>query len=76
MHYETPGGLTKEQLEEDPTSARQATATLPGAVEQKAGVYLKSIFMGANHRYALSGRLNHKISIMSLIHISEPTRPY
>ncbi len=63
MHYETPGGLNQMQLESNPRAARYATVTLPGAEAQKAGVYLKSIFMGANHQYEFNSRLNHKISI-------------
>ena len=63
MHYETPGGLNQMQLEFNPRSARYATPTLPGSEAQKAGVYLKSIFMGANHRYEFNSRLSHKISI-------------
>lgn len=34
LHYETPGGITKAQMDSLPTLARQPTATLPGAVEQ------------------------------------------
>jgi len=63
LHYETPGGLNEIQLESNPRAARYATPTLPGAEAQKAGVYLKSIFMGANHRYEFNSRLSHKISI-------------
>jgi iron complex outermembrane receptor protein len=36
LFYETPGGLTEAQFKDDPTQARPATNTLPGAVEQKA----------------------------------------
>jgi len=63
LHYETPGGLNEIQLESNPRAARYATPTLPGSEAQKAGVYLKSIFMGANHRYEFNSRLSHKISI-------------
>lgn len=63
MHYDTPGGLTKEQFDADPKASRPATMTLPGAAQQKAGVFIKSIFMGANHRFELGKRLNHHISV-------------
>jgi len=63
LNYETPGGLNEIQLESNPRAARYATPTLPGAEAQKAGVYLKSIFIGANHRYEFNSRLSHKISI-------------
>ncbi len=46
LYYETPGGITKQQMDSLPTLARQPTATLPGAVEQNAGVYNKTGFAG------------------------------
>jgi iron complex outermembrane receptor protein len=46
LHYETPGGITQMQMDSVPTLARQPTTTLPGAVEQKAGVYNKTGFAG------------------------------
>lgn len=46
LHYETPGGITKQQMDSLPTLARQPTATLPGAVQQNAGVYNKTGFAG------------------------------
>ena len=46
LHYETPGGITKRQMDSLPTLARQPTATLPGAVQQNAGVYNKTGFAG------------------------------
>ncbi|MBV9960848.1 MAG: TonB-dependent receptor plug domain-containing protein, partial [Parafilimonas sp.] len=46
LHYETPGGITKAQMDSLPTLARQPTATLPGAVKQNSGVYNKTGFAG------------------------------
>lgn len=46
LHYETPGGITKAQMDSLPTLARLPTTTLPGAVEQHAGVYNKTAFAG------------------------------
>ncbi|MEP6682547.1 MAG: TonB-dependent receptor plug domain-containing protein [Parafilimonas sp.] len=46
LHYETPGGITKQQMDSLPTLARQPTATLLGAVQQNAGVYNKTGFAG------------------------------
>ena len=48
LHYETPGGITQQQMDSLPTLARQPTSALPGAVEQKAGVYNKTYFAGAS----------------------------
>ncbi len=44
LHYETPGGITKQQMDSLPTLARQPTTTLPGAVQQNTGVYNKTGF--------------------------------
>ncbi len=46
LHYETPGGITLQQYDSLPKLARQPTATLPGAVQQHAGVYNKTGFAG------------------------------
>lgn len=46
LHYETPGGITKQQMDSLPTLARQPSGTTPGAVQQQAGVYNKTGFAG------------------------------
>ncbi|HVX26171.1 MAG TPA: TonB-dependent receptor [Parafilimonas sp.] len=46
LHYETPGGITKQQFDSLPTLARLPTSTLPGAIQQHAGVYNKTGFAG------------------------------
>jgi iron complex outermembrane receptor protein len=48
LFYETPGGITLQQMQTDPTLARQPTAIFPGAVEQKASVRNKTAFAGAS----------------------------
>jgi iron complex outermembrane recepter protein len=49
LNYETPGGLTKAQYDDDPTQARPATATQPSAVEQKAAVKNNTAYLGFVH---------------------------
>ncbi len=46
LYYQTPGGLTKAQYEQDPRQARSATPSLPGAIEQQAAVYNKTFYSG------------------------------
>ncbi|MDQ3048543.1 MAG: TonB-dependent receptor [Bacteroidota bacterium] len=65
LKYETPGGLTKQQWEEDPRSARPATKTLPGAEEQKAGIMNRTLFAGISHKAELNRFLRHVISVSS-----------
>ncbi len=53
IHYETPGGITKAQMDSLPTLARQPTAALPSAVQQNAGVYNKTGFCRLNASFFL-----------------------
>lgn len=46
LHYETPGGITKQQFDSLPSLARLPTSTLPGTMQQKAGVYNNTVFTG------------------------------
>lgn len=48
LFYETPGGINLQQMQTDPKLARQATATLPGAVEQNASIRNKTVFAGTS----------------------------
>lgn len=46
LFYQTPGGLTLAQFENNPQSARPATPSFPGAKEQKAGVFNSTLYSG------------------------------
>lgn len=63
LAYQTPGGLTESQYLADPRLARPATATLPGATQQDAGVYNDMLFGGITHKYVISEKLQHVLSI-------------
>jgi len=63
INYRTPGGLTREQLDIDPSMARPASASSPSATQQKAGVENKTFFGGITHQAALSDKLSHTASI-------------
>ena len=63
MHYETPGGITKQQFDSLPTLARLPTATLPGAIQQQAGIYNKTGFAGLSLKSVLSKVWNNTTSI-------------
>ncbi len=54
LYYQTPGGLTLSQWQLNPKQARLATATLPGAKQQKAAVYNKTIFTGLSNTFRFS----------------------
>lgn len=59
MDYETPGGLTFSQKDENPRASRPATRATPGAREQEAGIKNKTLFLGVSNRAPLSNKLSH-----------------
>jgi len=63
LDYETPGGLTLAQYQADPQAARPPTATIPGAIEQKAGIYQKMLMGGAVNEYHFNDRLRNVTSV-------------
>ena len=48
LYYQTPGGITAQQVDQNPLLARQKTSTLPGAVDQHTAIYNKTVFGGLN----------------------------
>lgn len=63
LGYRTPGGLTQEQMEENPRMSRPAAGPNPGAKEQRAGIYNKTFYGGIAHDAQFSDKLSHTISI-------------
>ena len=61
--YQTPGGLTADQLEIDPRAARYPTAVLPGSVEQRTGVDNQIFSGGVLHEAVFSKQRRHVISL-------------
>lgn len=61
LDYETPGGLTWEQMQTDRKQARPSTATLPGAKEQDAGIRNKMLLAGISHEYTAGSDFSHFI---------------
>lgn len=64
MYYQTPGGLTLQQMQANPRQARPATATSPGAAEQKAAIYNKTPFVGLSNRYSFNKHWSNVTSVM------------
>lgn len=65
LHYETPGGLTLEQMTKDRRQARPGTATLPGAVDQMAGIYNNMVLTGISHRYRITPKISHFMAVQA-----------
>ena len=59
LHYETPGGLTQEQFQENPAQAR------PGTTEQQTGIYNKTFFGGITNEVFLVPKIKHVFSLFS-----------
>lgn len=63
LGYRTPGGLTQEQMEENPRMSRPAAGPNPSANAQQAGIYNKTFYGGITHRAQLHHKLSHTVSI-------------
>lgn len=59
LAYETPGGLTLEQMQSNRKQARPKTNALPGALEQDAGIRNKMILAGISHDFTVAKNLSH-----------------
>lgn len=54
LHYQTPGGLTETQMEVNLRAARPTTSSIPGAIQQQAGIYNETIYVGLSNNYWLN----------------------
>ncbi|MCS3532682.1 TonB-dependent receptor [Chryseobacterium sp. JUb7] len=63
LDYQTPGGLTLEQMQSDRKQARPATAALPGTKEQNAGIRNKMLLAGLSHEFNINPEFSHFILI-------------
>lgn len=67
LFYETPGGLTKSQFEDDPTQARPATLTLPSAVQQKASVKNNTTYGGVKYEHEWSNHWSTNFGVFTSV---------
>ena len=63
LDYQTPGGLTLEQMQFDRKQARPGTANVPGAKEQDAGIRNKMVLAGLSNEYQFNQNFSHFILI-------------
>lgn len=61
LQYQTPGGLTLAQYEQNPASARPSTATMKGAVAQRAAIENRTFFGGITHEAQFHPNFKHVI---------------
>ncbi len=57
LFYQTPGGITAAQVAMNPRLSRQATAVLPGAIEQNASIRNTTFWVGLQDIYQIN-RMN------------------
>jgi iron complex outermembrane receptor protein len=67
LRYETPGGITLAQMENDPQLARQPSGKLPGAEEQKAGIMNSTAYAGISNELLILPYLRHVITVFGSI---------
>lgn len=63
LDYQTPGGLTLEQMNANPRASRPETQTLPSAEEQQIGIKSKIAFGGLINEIKLNDRIKNTTSI-------------
>lgn len=63
LHYETPGGITLEQMNLNPRLSRQRSGAIPSAMEQHAGIYQQTLFSGISHKYIFNPRWQTNTSV-------------
>jgi iron complex outermembrane receptor protein len=63
LFYETPGGLTKTQYDENAKQARPAAGIFASAVDQKAAVYNKTPYFGISYDHVWSERTSTRLGV-------------
>jgi iron complex outermembrane receptor protein len=65
VYYQTPGGLTSAEFNEDPRQARPDAGPNQGAVEQEAAVRNKSVFGGITLDHDWSDKLSARLGVFT-----------
>ena len=65
LKYETPGGLTLAQMQENRRQARPGNNAQPGVVQQNSGIDNQYLLAGISHKYSFSPSFSHFIVVQS-----------
>jgi iron complex outermembrane receptor protein len=68
LSYQTPGGLTLAQMQANPQWSRQATKTLPSAIDQQIQISTKVFLGGLVNEAKLSDHLKN-VTSLSTMHV-------
>lgn len=63
LFYQTPGGLSLAEFQNNPRQARPPAGVLPGAQQQNAHVAQRSFFAGVSHVYQFSKQLHNRTGV-------------
>lgn len=63
IYYQTPGGLTLQQMNANPRQARPSTPVIAGAKEQKAAIYNKTPFTGISNQHKFNENWSNTTSV-------------
>lgn len=67
LQYQTPGGLTQAQFDNDPRQARPPAGPNPGAAEQMAGIYNQTLLAGITNELLVLDKLRYVASVFGTI---------
>lgn len=56
LFYQTPGALTRAELNDNPRQARPAAGIFQSAATQQAAIYLKTLYAGVSQEYRFNSR--------------------
>ena len=63
LYYQTPGGITKAQMDANPRQSRLAAGTFGSAEKQQAALYIKTFYAGLSNEYQFNGNWSNTTSI-------------
>jgi iron complex outermembrane receptor protein len=63
LQYQIPGGLNREQYNENPRQARPGNPFALGSVEARAGIDQKYLLLGLSHTYEWNDRLSNQTTV-------------
>lgn len=73
LFYQIPGGLTKQQLKEDPTQSRPGNPFAMGTKESNSSIDVKNLLMGIGHKI-FRKNYNHYTNVYAIM--TDFTNPF
>lgn len=74
LKYQTPGGLTLAQYEQDPKQARPAGGPFPSAVDAHAAIRQRTIYTGLHQEFQPTDAMNIGLSLYgAFVRVENPT---